>query len=115
MKVKEALEKYRVEEVRMRTLQLDKERLKYSNDIDRVKAIEKEYYELENKHKKINEALYILKKREMEVIKCLYIEGKTRYDNLIEVGMKINMSRSNIAKLRKKALNELQDFLNGNL
>lgn len=115
MNIKNTLENYRIEEVRMKTLQLDKERLKYSNDIDRVKAIDKEYYELENKHKKINEALYILKKREMEVIKCLYIEGKTRYDNLIEVGMKINMSKSNIYKLRKRALKELQGFFNGNL
>lgn len=46
----------------------------------------------------------------MTEIFCLYIDGRILYDNLIEGGMKINMSSSDITKLRKKVLNELQDF-----
>lgn len=115
MKVKEALEKYRVEEVRMRTLRLEKNLSKNSNNQDKIKIIDDEYKELETKHSIINISLDTLKEKEREVIEYLYIDGTTGFKSLVEVGMRINMSKSNVARLRRNALVKLEKFLEGRL
>lgn len=111
MKIKEVLENYRIEELKMITLKLEKELLKNSNDEDKIKSIDEEYRILEIKHKIILESLYILTEREREIIKCLYIDGKTGCKTLWEVGIKVNMCKANIGKLRKKAFKKLEEFL----
>ncbi len=115
MEIKTILENYRLEELRMITLKLEKELLKNSNDDNKIKSIDEEYRILEIKHKIIIESLYILTEREREIIKCLYIDGKTGCKTLWEVGIKVNMCKANIGKLRKRALEKLEKFLGGRL
>lgn len=115
MDIKTVLERYRIEESRMTTLELEKELLKNSNEEDKIKNINDEYRILEIKHRIIIESLYILNESEREIIKCLYIDGKDACKTLWEVGVKVNMSKSNIGKLRKRAFKKLEDFLGDSL
>ena len=115
MGIKAILENYRLEELRMITLKLERELLKNSNDENKINNIDEEYRMLELKHKIIIESLYILTEREREIIKCLYIDGKTGCKTLWEVGIKVNMCKANIGKLRKRALEKLEKFLGGRL
>ena len=111
MDIKKVLERYRIEESRIITLKLEKELLKNSNDEDKIKNIDEEYRTLEIRHRIIIESLYILNESEREIIKCLYIDGKSGCKTLWEVGVKVNMSKSNIGKLRKRAFKKLEVFL----
>lgn len=78
----------------------------------KIKNINEEYKELETRHNIINISFGVLKEKEREVIECLYINGTIGFKSLLEVGIKINMSKANISKLRKTAL---EIFLDGRL